>query len=369
MVLHTERVHRFKICADGQKQSCYFAADTPVQPGNVMTKKVVLFGEYLLRLTPPGYQKLLQAQALEMHWAGSEANIGVSLSIFGEGVSYITCLPRNAVAAAGLAQLHKHNVATTVCWKEGRAGLYFYESGLGTRSGNVLYDRAHSSFSLLQPGDIAWNDVLNEGDWFHWSGITPALNQNLVAVCEDALVTATKKGLTISADFNYRSTLWKYGVRSADVMPKLLQYCDVILADVDAAKLYFNIAPDEQDPVGSTCRLLKEKLPRVKTIALTMRHQSSESNSMYTGYLWQDGGLLTSQSYPVNMVAERIGTGDAFMAGLIYALRCKKTAADALEFATACGAIKHTITGDFNLAAKDEIENVITHSGRGRIIR
>jgi 2-dehydro-3-deoxygluconokinase len=334
-----------------------------------MNKNVILFGEYLLRLTPPPPQKLLQAQALEMHWAGSEANIAVSLSLFGEAVTYITCMPRNAVAEAGLAQLHKHNVQTRIHWKEGRVGLYFYESGLGTRSGKVLYDREHSAFSFLEKGEVDWETALGAGDWFHWSGITPALNQRLVDVCAEALACAKKRGLTISADFNYRSTLWTYGKSSAEVMPELLQYCDVVLADVDAAKLYFNIKPDEGALVESTCALLKEKLPHVRYIAMTMRHQSSDTNNTYTGYLWQDGAVVASQAYPINAVAERIGTGDAFMAGLIHALRRKKPASEAIEFATACGAIKHTLTGDFNVASHEDVDLVIKQSGRAKIIR
>jgi 2-dehydro-3-deoxygluconokinase len=152
-------------------------------------------------------------------------------------------------------------------------------------------------------------------------------------------------------------------------MPELLRFCDVVLADVDAAKLYFNIAPDENNLVESTCALLKERLPGVQYIAMTMRHQQTETNNTYTGYLWQAEKLTTSRPYPVNAVAERIGTGDAFMAGLIDGLRRKKPPAEIIEFATACGALKHTITGDFNIANRDETEMVIRQSGHAKIIR
>ena len=334
-----------------------------------MPKKVILFGEYLLRLTPPAQQKLLQAQVLEMHWAGSEANVGVSLSLLGDAAMYVTCLPQNTLAQTGLAQLYKYNITTHVHWKEGRVGLFFYESGIGVRSGKVLYDREPSSFSLLQKGELNWNVILDEGDWFHWSGITPALTESLIDVCEEALLAAKEKRLFISADFNYRSTLWNHAVPCRDAMPKLLQYCDLVLADVDAAKLYLDVAPDADHLVESTCALIKEMLPNVQYIAMTMRNQSSEAGQTYNGYLWQNGSLVTSKPYPVNIVAERMGTGDAFMAGLIYMLRNKKEPSEAIEFATACGALKHTITGDFNLAGKEEIEGLMTQSGYAKIIR
>lgn len=330
---------------------------------------VILFGEYLLRLTPPQPQKLVQAAALEMHWAGSEANIGVSLSLLGDAATYVTAMPSNALAQAGVAQLHKFNLHTHIHWKSsGRTGLYFYESGLGMRGGEVLYDRDHSAFSLLQTGELDWNAMLQNGDWFHWSGITPALNKNLAHVCLEGIKAAKENGLTISADFNYRSTLWKYGAHSAEVMPELLAYCDVVLADVDTAKIYFGITPDADDVVESTCRQLQQKLPGATYIALTMRQQSSDGNT-YTGYLWHRGSLTSSKAYPINAVAERIGTGDAFMAGLIYALRQKKSDPEVIAFATACGAIKHTFIGDFNLATGEDIKRLQDQNGAAKLIR
>ncbi len=335
-----------------------------------MNKKIILFGEYLLRLTPPSQQKLLQASELEMHWAGSEANTGVSLSILGDNPVYVTCLPNNVLANAGLAQLHKYKLTTEVIKKEeGRVGLYFYEAGSGARGGRILYDRSYSSFSLLQTGDINWDNIFADADWFHWSGITPALNKNLAAICTEALQQAKEKGVTISADFNYRSTLWQYGVACNNIMPGLLSFCDVILADVDTAKLYFGIEPDTSNLVESTCVLLKEKLPGVKYIAMTMRHTSGSGSSQYQGYLWQDGKLFSSAPYNLQQVAERIGAGDAFMAGLLFSLRQNKSSQESIEFATACGVIKHNITGDFNIASLNEINTVIQQQGKSKIIR
>jgi 2-dehydro-3-deoxygluconokinase len=333
-------------------------------------KEIILFGEYLLRLTPPGNKKILQAENLEMHWAGSEANIAVSLSLFGENTRYVTALPSNAVAQTGVSQLHRYGVPTTVLEKENsRVGIYFYESGIGARPGRVIYDREHSAFSMLKDGDIDWSEIFDGADWFHWSGITPALNENTATTCWSALKAARQKGVTISADFNYRSTLWQYGKDSSQIMPELLSYCDVVLADVDSAKLYFNINPDENILVKSTCSLLKEKLPNVEYIAMTMRNQKSASSNGYTGYLWHNGTVVSSSEYSIDGIAERIGAGDAFMAGLIYGLHQNQPLQQVIEFATAAGVMKHSIVGDMNVASKEEVEMIIKQKGSGRIIR
>lgn len=335
-----------------------------------MNKKIALFGEYLLRLTPPSQQKLVQADSLEMHWAGSEANIAVSLSIFGSPALYITALPENELTRSGLAQLYKYGVQTRLLpEKNSRVGTYYYESGQGVRSGRIIYDREYSTFSFLTAGKHNWNELLEGCDWFHWSGITPALNEGTTAVCHEALKVAKQKGLTISADFNYRGTLWKYGKKCNEVMPALLEYCDVLLADVDTAKLYFGMEPDPANLVESTFDLLKKRLPAVKNIAMTMRVQESASSNQYIGHLWNEGKIYTSRPYAIQQIAERIGAGDAFMAGLIHSLSTQRSLQDTIEFATACGVIKHSITGDFNIAGKDEILTVIQQGGSGRIIR
>lgn len=332
-------------------------------------KEIVLFGEYLLRLTPLGNKKIMQAENLEMHWAGSEANIAVSLSLFKKNTRYVTSLPANTVGQAGVAQLHRYGVPTTIIEKQkGRQGIYYYENSVGARPGKVTYDRDYSSFSMLEEHDINWAEIFGKAEWFHWSGITPALNKNLAGICLNALKSAREKGILISADFNFRSTLWQYGKEPFEVMPELLEYCDVILADVDAAKLYFNIIPDENNLVESTCSLLKEKLPRVKYIAMTMRYQNNTSNE-YVGYLWNDGVLVCSATYKIDNIAERIGAGDAFMAGLISGLQEQQPLQEVIEFATACGVIKHYIMGDVNIASKEEVELIIQQKGSGRIIR
>lgn len=335
-----------------------------------MNKKIALFGEYLLRLTPPHQQKIIQSEYFETHWAGSEANIAVSLAIFGSPSNYITVLPDNEVARAGIAQLHKYGVTTNITrLKDKRVGTYYYESGQGARAGKIIYDREYSAFSFLQPGQLSWQYLLDDSDWFHWSGITPALNEGTAQTCKEALEAAKKKGLTISADFNYRATLWKYGKHCKDVMPDLLQYCDVLLADVDTAKLYFGIEPDENNLVESSFKLIQEKLPKVKHIAMTMRVQESASANQYIGYLWHQGTIYTSRPYRIDQIAERIGAGDAFMAGLIHSMHTQQSLQQAIEFATACGVIKHSITGDFNIATKEEVNLLIDQKGSGRIIR
>ncbi len=334
-----------------------------------MSNLITLFGEYLLRLTPPQQQKMIQSETLEMHWAGSEANIAVSLSIFGDKTKYFTALPENELSRAGISAMRKYGVEPVINYKEGRVGTYYYESGQGARPGKIIYDRQHSSLSLLQPGEVDWNTLFEGANWFHWSGITPALNENTAAVCKEALKAASAKGLTISADFNYRSTLWKYGKTCQEVMPELLQYCDVLLADVDTAKLYFGINPDPANLVGDTFRLLKQLLPKLNTIAMTMRVQESASSNQYVGHLWNDNNVYTSASYNIQQIAERIGAGDAFMAGLIHKLHNRQPLQEAIEFATACGVIKHSITGDFNIATREEVATIMQQKGSGKIIR
>lgn len=330
---------------------------------------ITLFGEYMLRLTPPQQQKMIQADSLEMHWAGSEANIAVSLSIFGDKTRYITALPDNELSRAGVSAMRKYGVEPAIHYKDGRVGTYYYESGQGARPGKIIYDRQYSSLSLLQPDELNWDTLLEGADWFHWSGITPALNEQTAAVCKEALEAAAAKGLRISADFNYRSTLWNYGKQCSEVMPDLLQYCNVLLADVDTAKLYFGINPDPGNLVGDTFRLLKLAMPKLETIAMTMRVQESASANQYIGYLWQDGAVYTSQAYNISQIAERIGAGDAFMAGLIHTLHNGQPLQDAIEFATACGVIKHSITGDFNIATREEVAMIMQQKGSGKIIR
>lgn len=335
-----------------------------------MKSKIVLFGEYLLRLTPPNNQTLVQSESLDMHWAGSEANIAVSLSIFGENAEYISSMPDNALARTGISQLHKYGVKTNILYKENsRVGLYFFESGQGARPGRVSYDRDYSALSQTQSGDLDWDSIFEDASWFHWSGITPALNKNTAAVCLEALQQAKKRGITISADFNHRATLWNYGKHPSEVMPELLEYCDVILADADTSALYFGIQFDENNIVESTCQQLQDKLPHVKYIAMTMRNQISASSNGYTGYIWKDGELITSRNYQIDNIADRIGAGDAFMSGIIFGLFNEHSLQDTIEFATACGVMKHFITGDFNLATKEEIDTLIRQKGSGRIIR
>lgn len=335
-----------------------------------MKNKIVLFGEYLLRLTPPNNQMLMQAGQLDMHWAGSEANIAVSLAIFGENAEYVTAMPDSALARSGVSQLHKYGVQTDILIKENsRVGLYFFESGQGARPGRVSYDREHSALSQLKPGEMDWDHIFNGATWFHWSGITPALNEDTAQVCLEALQEAKKRGLTISADFNYRATLWNYGKHPSEVMPELLSYCDVLLADADTSALYFGIKFDEQNIVESTCQQLQEKLPQLRYIAMTMRNQISASSNGYTGYIWQNGQLVTSRNYQIDNIADRIGAGDAFMAGIIHGLYNEHSLEETIEFATACGVMKHFVTGDFNLATKAEVEMLIRQKGSGRIIR
>jgi 2-dehydro-3-deoxygluconokinase len=333
------------------------------------TRKIVLFGEYLLRLTPPQNLRISQCTSFDMHWAGSEGNIAVSLAQLGKKVEYVTSLPDNEVAINGIQFLKQYGVEVYNHKREGRVGTYYYETGSGARPGRVLYDRKYSSFSLLQSGEIAWEHLFNEASWLHWSGITPALNENKITLVEEALEKAKQKGITISADFNYRSTLWDYGIPPKNIMPSLLNYCNVILADVDSFKVYFGKENINADVIDEVLNVIHEHLPNAEYIALTMRHTSNTLRHMYIGYLWHKGNVCASKEYDLSQIAERIGAGDAFMAGLIYMLHGSSTPQDAVEFATAAAVLKHTVTGDVNIASEQEILELMNGQKPGGIIR
>lgn len=331
--------------------------------------KIVLFGEYLLRLTPPDNLRLKQSSSFNMYWAGSEGNIAISLAQFGKIVQYITSLPANDLARNGMNFLQQFGVGIYNYEREGRVGTYYYETGAGSRPGKVLYDRKYSAFSTLKKGEIEWRHLLNDASWFHWSGITPALDENKIDVLKEALQTARQKGMTVSADFNYRSTLWDYGVHPKAVMPGLLNYCDVVLADVDSFKIYFDQQNVDAGNIDEVLHVIHQHLPQAKYIAVTMRNYISATQNKYIGYLWHNDKVYASKQHDLLEITERIGAGDAFMAGLIYALHSAFKPADAIEFAIAAAAIKHTVIGDANYATVEEVQAVALGDKQGGIIR
>lgn len=342
--------------------------------------KIVTFGEIMLRLAPPGFQRFTQARSFEAIYGGGEANVAVSLANFGEEVEYVTRLPENELGEACLMSLRGYGIRTDHIVRGGeRIGIYFIETGAAQRGSKVIYDRANSSLATLQAGTIDWKRVFEGADWFHWTGITPAISQEAANVCREAVRTARQAGITISADLNYRKKLWKWGKSAGEVMAELVGLCDVAVGNEEDAEKVFGIRAPEADVVAGkveagsyrlVCEELAKKFPALKSIAITLRGSLSASHNTWSGVLWQNGNFYLAPTYNILPIVDRVGGGDAFMAGLIYGLRrYKDDPQKALNFATAAACLKHSIPGDSNAVSVGEVETLIAGDASGRVSR
>jgi 2-dehydro-3-deoxygluconokinase len=345
-----------------------------------MAGRIVTFGEIMLRLSPPGWQRFGQARSLDMVYGGGEANVAVSLALLGLPVEYITRLPQNDIGDACLQFLRQYGVGTDHILRGGdRLGIYFLENGAAQRGSKVIYDRTGSSFATLQPDDLDWSKIFKGASWFHWTGITPAVSQSAAQACADALKVARNLGLTISCDLNYRTKLWQWGKTAAEVMPELVEVCDLLVAnEEDADKVFGMHAPETNVTAGkvdaenylSICEQLSQRFPRLNTIAITLRGSFSASHNTWSGLLWQEGKYFTAPVHDIPDIVDRVGAGDAFSAGLIYSLiQPGSEPQKALNFAVAASALKHSIPGDFNLATLSEIEALAAGNASGRVAR
>ncbi len=345
-----------------------------------MRNRVITFGEIMMRLQPPGFQRLRQTRAFDVIYGGGEANVAVSLANFNAAASYVTRLPDNDLGDACLAFLRQYGVDTSRIVRGGeRLGLYFIEAGVAQRGSKVVYDRAGSSLATIQTGMIDWAAVFTDADWFHWTGITPAVSSGAAEVCLEGIKQARAAGLTISTDFNYRKNLWKWGKQPSEVMPDLVSLCDVAICNEEDAEKVFGIKAPDVDVTtgkveGAQYRFVAEKLverfPNLKTIAFTLRGSISASHNTWSGVLWHHGQFYTGRTYDIDLIVDRVGGGDAFSGGLIYALR--KAPSDpqyALEFAIGASCLKHGIIGDFNAVSADEVEKLIAGDASGRVSR
>lgn len=342
--------------------------------------KIVTFGEIMLRLAPPGFQRFTQAHSFEAVYGGGEANVAVSLANFGEDVEYITRLPKNELGDACLMSLRGYCIQTNHIVRGGdRIGIYFLETGAAQRGSKVIYDRANSSFATIQTGMIDWKKVFEGADWFHWTGITPAISQGAADVCREAIQIAGERGITVSTDLNYRARLWKWGKPAGEVMAELVSMCDIAIGNEEDAEKVFGIkAPEADVTLGKVeiesyrfvCEELARKFPALKTISITLRGSLSASHNTWSGVLWQNGNFYTAPTYNIIPIVDRIGGGDAFMGGLIYGLRkYKNDPQRALNFATAAACLKHSIMGDFNAVSLSEVEALIAGDASGRVAR
>lgn len=343
--------------------------------------KVVTFGEIMLRLATPEHLRFRQACSFNATFGGGEANVAVSLANYGIDVDYVTRLPQNDLGAACAAELRSFGVGTSnIVYGGERLGIYYLETGAVARPSKVVYDRAHSSAATVERGMIDWEQVLAGADWFHWTGITPAISASAAEVCLDACRAANSLGVKVSCDLNYRKNLWKYGKTAAEVMPALVECCDVILGNEEDAEKVFGIKPEGFDAAStqgevdaaafrSVCSQLMARFPRAKKVVITLRGSINADHNTWGGVLFDGETLYRSPRYDITDIVDRVGGGDSFMGGLIYGLLTYDDDQRALNFAAAASALKHTIYGDFNMVSVAEVENLMKGDGSGRVAR
>lgn len=348
-----------------------------------MNGRIVTFGEVMLRLKSPGYERLLQSPVLEATFGGGEANVAVSLAQFGRQVSFVTALPGNPLGDGCVTFLRGRGVdVTNILRQGGRLGTYFLEAGANQRPARVIYDRAHSSIMEAAPESFDWAQIFEGAGWFHITGITPALSENTARVSLQAVETAHRLGLTVSCDYNYRKNLWKYGKSAPQVMTGLVRQVDIGIANEEDCQRALGITLEdggwEQDledgqvdlaRYRQLCEQVLAAFPNLKVQAVTLRASHSADNSSWAACLHNRTEFLVSKHYEVTDIVDRVGTGDAFAAGLIYALSGGMPPGEALEFATAASCLKHSIPGDMNNCTVEEVQALASGETGGRIQR
>ncbi|MGK7394339.1 MAG: PfkB family carbohydrate kinase [Candidatus Cyclobacteriaceae bacterium M3_2C_046] len=344
-----------------------------------MQNKIITFGEIMLRLATPQYQRFGQATHMEATYGGGEANVAVSLANYGLNAEFVTRLPENDLGRAALMNLRKYNVGTNyISWGGERLGIYFLETGAVSRGSKVVYDRADSALARIESGMINWDEIFEGAKWFHWTGITPAISAGAAQVCLEAVKAADQKGITVSTDLNYRKNLWKYGKKASEVMPELVQYTDIILGNEEDAEKVFGIKPEGVDVTKgqveaaayqSVCQQLMQKFPKAKKVIVTLRGSISASHNTWSGVLWDGNKLYQGPHFEITHIVDRVGGGDSFMGGLIYGLLTYQDNQQALNFAVAASCLKHTIHGDFNMVTVEEVEKLMSGDASGRVSR
>lgn len=338
--------------------------------------KVVTFGEIMLRLSTERHLRFSQAKMFAASYGGGEFNVAVSLSNYGIPVEFITRLPNNEIGACALKEMRKFNIISkNVVLGGDRLGIYYLETGAGTRGSNVVYDRANSSMATIEKGTVNWEEALKDATWFHWSGITPAISESAAQECLEAIKVANKLGITISSDLNYRSKLWQYGKAPSEVMPEMLKYSNIILGDIDTA--YFMLGKTKVNPNYQNQKSLPilydklfESCPNLKIAATTLRYSVSASHQRIGGVMYDGKVIYNADVKEVTPVVDRVGSGDAFMGGLIYGLiNDTNNKQRALNIAVAACCLKHTISGDYNLITLDEIEKLLSGDASGKVSR
>ena len=337
------------------------------------------FGEIMLRLKAPGQERFFQSPMLEATFGGGEANVAVSLANYGQDVSFLTLLPKNAIADECVKELRKFGVDTKriVRTDKGRLGICYLEGGANQLPSKVVYDREYSAIALAKPGDIDWDKAFEGIGWFHITGITPAISESAMLLSLESVKEAKKRGITVSCDLNFRKNLWKYGKKAAEVMGELAKYVDVAIANEEDAQKSLGITTDVVVESGSLDRAKYKALgdkvlaayPDMKMIAITLRESKSADSNGWAACLNDRERFYESKRYMINDIVDRVGGGDSFAGGLIYGLTHYEDRQTALEFAVAASCLKHSIIGDFNRVGTDDVEKLMGGDGTGRVQR
>ncbi len=341
-----------------------------------MAKKVITFGEIMLRLAPEGYYRFVQAESYGATYGGGEANVAVSLANYGLDAYFVSKLPAHEIGQAGVNALRRYGVNTSYIARGGdRVGIYYLEKGASQRPSKVIYDRAGSSIATASPEDFNWEEIFAGADWFHFTGITPALNDGVAAICLEACKAAKKAGVTISCDLNYRKKLWTKA-KAGEVMAQLCQYVDVCIANEEDAADVFGIKASNTDVTTGTVNhegykdVAKQLAERFgfKKVAITLRESLSANDNLWSAMLYDGKDYYFSKKYKMHIV-DRVGGGDSFGGGLIYSLLNDFDSQSTIEFAVAASCLKHSIEGDFNMVSVDEVTKLAGGDGSGRVQR
>ncbi|MBS1434712.1 MAG: PfkB family carbohydrate kinase [Oscillospiraceae bacterium] len=340
--------------------------------------KVLTFGEIMLRLKAPGHERFFQSPSLEATFGGGEANVAVSLANYGMDAAFLTVLPKNDIAEACIRELRYFGVDTSrILRGEGRMGIYYLEGGANQLPSKVVYDRAYSAIALAKPGDIDWDKAFDGVDWFHITGITPAISETAMELSLESVAEAKKRGITVSCDLNYRKNLWKYGKAASEVMNKLAESVDVAIANEEDVQKSLGITADVDVESGALdrekYRVLGNKVlaafPNMKLIAITLRESHSADHNGWAACLNDGEHFYVSKKYEIRDIIDRVGGGDSFAGGLIYGLNHYTDRQQALEFAVAASCLKHSVIGDFNRVSVSDVEKLASGDGTGRVQR
>ncbi len=341
-------------------------------------KKYITFGEIMLRLKPPHWERFLQSPLLEATFGGGEANVAVGLARFGLNVAYISVIPNNPIGDGCVRELRRQGVDTSLILRKGnRLGIYFLEAGANQRPSKVIYDRSHSAIAEASPGDINWDKVFDGASWFHISGITPAISLSASELSIEAVKKAREKGITISCDLNFRKKLWKYGKSAPEVMTELVKYVDIALGNEEDCQKSLGVKVEVDVESGrlqtERYRELTDKVlnlyPDIQKIAITLRESHSANHNGWSAVLNNRKEFLISKKYEIHNIVDRVGGGDSFSAGLIYGINNLPDDKESLEFAVAASCLAHSIPGDLPLLSVEEVKSLMRGATSGRVQR